>query len=199
MELTLFPNSRGIALIGYGFHRVEPNHMPFSLDNVDFSYPYTENETVSSGVMVVVSLVAPAVIIPVVCLLFTPGTSIDGSASRALVWRRKIWEWNAGWLGLALACAGVFMATEGLKDLYGKPRPDMLARCDPDVENIAAYAVGGLGQRLAGAPTLVSWDICRNKSYMLKMNGFVSFPSGHSSCKQALCAKDRIDSLYTGG
>jgi membrane-associated phospholipid phosphatase len=75
------------------------------------------------------------------------------------------------------------MATEGLKDLYGQPRPDMLSRCDPDLSDIARYAVGGLGQRLEGAPTLVSWEICRNKADMLKYDGFASFPSGHSSCK----------------
>ncbi|KAL4913573.1 PAP2 superfamily-domain-containing protein [Aspergillus aurantiobrunneus] len=194
----------GIALIGYGFHRVEPNHMPFSLDDVNFSYPHAESETVRTSVLVVVSLIVPAVIIVAVCLLFTPGSSIDDSASRALVWRRKIWEWNAGWLGLALACAGVFMATEGLKDLYGKPRPDMLARCSPDLENIADYAVGGLGQRLAGAPTLVTWDICRNRADMLRMDGFVSFPSGHSSFSFAgltyfslwLCCKFSIKFPY---
>ncbi|CBF87777.1 hypothetical protein AN1292.2 [Aspergillus nidulans FGSC A4] len=170
----------GIALIGYGFHKVEPNHMPFSLTDVSYSYPYTEDETISTSVLVVVSLIAPAVIIV------------------------AIWEWNAGWLGLGLACAAAFMATEGLKDLYGKPRPDMLARCDPDLENIATYAVGGLGQRLQGAPTLVSWDICRNKADLLKRGGFVSFPSGHSSLSFAgltyfslwLCSKFSIKFPY---
>ncbi|KAL2832064.1 PAP2 superfamily-domain-containing protein [Aspergillus cavernicola] len=171
----------GIALIGYGFHRVESNHMPFSLDDLNFSYPHKDKETVRTSVMVVVSLIVPAVIIAIVCLLLTPGASLSNSSSRALLWQRKIWEWNAGWLGLALACAGTFMATEGLKDLYGKPRPDMLARCDPDLSNIAAYAVSGLGERLAGAPTLVSWEICRNRADLLKLDGFVSFPSGHSS------------------
>ncbi|KAL4796445.1 PAP2 superfamily-domain-containing protein [Aspergillus venezuelensis] len=172
-----------IALIGYGFHKVEPNHMPFSLDDIYFSYPYREDDTVSTAVLVVVSLIAPGVLIALICLLMTPGASLDRSdnPSRMLLWRRKIWEWNVGWLGLALACAGAFMATEGLKDLYGKPRPDMLARCDPDIENIARYAVSGLGQRLQGAPTMVSWDICRNKADMLRMDGFMSFPSGHSS------------------
>ncbi|KAL4813675.1 PAP2 superfamily-domain-containing protein [Aspergillus spinulosporus] len=200
----------GVALIGYGFHVVEPNHMPFSLTDVSYSYPHTEDETISTSVLVVVSLIAPAVVIVAVCLLLTPGQSIDRSgadprsSSRALLLRRKIWEWNAGWLGLGLACAAAFMATEGLKDLYGKPRPDMLARCDPDLENIATYAVGGLGQRLQGAPTLVSWDICRNKADSLKRDGFASFPSGHSSLSFAgltyfslwLCSKFSIKFPY---
>ncbi|KAL5045711.1 hypothetical protein BDW71DRAFT_183183 [Aspergillus fruticulosus] len=200
----------GIALIGYGFHKVEPNHMPFSLTDVTYSYPYTEDETISTSVLVVVSLIAPAVLIAAVCLLLTPGQSIDRfgpdlrSSSRALLLRRKIWEWNAGWLGLGLAFAGAFMGTEALKDLYGKPRPDMLARCDPDLGNIAAYAVGGLGRRLQGAPMLVGWDICRNKADSLKRDGFVSFPSGHSSLSFAgltyfsiwLCSKFSVNFPY---
>lgn len=75
------------------------------------------------------------------------------------------------------------MATQGLKALYGKPRPDMLARCDPDLSNIAAHAVSGLGRRLSGAPTMVTWEICQNKSDTLKVDGFSSFPSGHASCR----------------
>ncbi|KAL2872126.1 phosphatase PAP2 family protein [Aspergillus lucknowensis] len=194
----------GIALIGFGFHEVEPNHMPFSLTDASISYPHTKHETVRSSVMVVVGLIVPAVIIVLVSLLFTPGTSIGASASKALIWRRKLWEWNAGWLGLGLACAGVWMATEGLKDLYGKPRPDLLARCDPDLSNIATHAVGGLGQRLEGAPTLVSWEICRNTADDLKWDGFASFPSGHSSFSFAgltylslwLCSKFSIKFPY---
>lgn len=108
---------------------------------------------------------------------------IPGSWGRGATWRVKVWEWNAGWLGLALAVAGAFMATEGLKDLYGRPRPDMLARCDPDLSNIGDYVVGGLGGKVEGAPTVVSWEICRNRGKMLVVDGFVSFPSGHSSCE----------------
>ncbi|KAI9376791.1 PAP2 superfamily-domain-containing protein [Aspergillus egyptiacus] len=194
----------GIALIGYGFHKVEPNHMPFSLDDPAISYPYRGEDTVRTSVLVVVSLIVPAILIAFLSLIFTPGASL-GETSRALSLRRKIWEWNAGWLGLGLACAGVFMATEGLKDLYGKPRPDMLARCDPDLSNIGAYAVGGLGQRLQGAPTLVTWEICQNRDDdVLRYDAFTSFPSGHASFSFAgltyfslwLCSKFSIKFPY---
>ncbi|PIG85484.1 PAP2 domain protein [Aspergillus arachidicola] len=131
----------GIALIGYGFHKVTPNHHPFTLTDPSISFPYTIHETVSTAVLVVVALIAPGVIIVLVTLVIIPG-----SWGRAATWRVKVWEWNAGWLGLGLAVAGAFMATEGLKDLYGRPRPDMLARCDPDLGNIGDYVVGGLGE-----------------------------------------------------
>lgn len=181
-SLTFFS---GIALIGYGFSKVTPNHYPFSLTDPSISLPYTAHETVSTAVLVVVSLIAPAVIIVAVAFVFIPGSAaseaLGEAPSRSVLWRYKIWEWNAGWLGLGLSMAGVFMATQGLKDLYGKPRPDLLARCNPDLSQIAAHTVGGLGSKLTDAATLVSWEICQNKSDDLKVDGFSSFPSGHSS------------------
>lgn len=194
----------GIALIGYGFHKVTPNHHPFTLTDPSISYPHTTDETVTTAVLAVVALIAPAVIVVLATLVFIPGSQSQLSPDRVTAWRLKIWEWNAGWLGLGLAVAGAFMATEGLKDLYGRPRPDMLARCDPDLSDVGAYVVGGLGTRLEGAPRVVSWEICRNRGKELVMDGFVSFPSGHSSFAFAgltylslwLCAKFAIAFPY---
>ncbi|PYI03308.1 PAP2 domain protein [Aspergillus sclerotiicarbonarius CBS 121057] len=188
----------GIALIGYSFSTLTPNHIPFSLTDTSISFPHKEKDTVSTGVLVVVSLIAPAVIIAfVVCVFTSRNTS---SSTRGINWRWKLWEWNVGWMGLGVAVAGTYMATQGLKDLYGKPRPDMLARCDPDVLAVGEFAVGGLGGRVSGAPTMVTWEICRNKLDGLKKDGFASFPSGHSSMSFAglmylalwLCAKFSI-------
>ncbi|KAE8348757.1 phosphatidic acid phosphatase type 2/haloperoxidase [Aspergillus coremiiformis] len=192
----------GIALIGYGFHRVPPNHHPFTLTDPKISFPFTSSETVTTAVLAVVALIAPAVIIVLVVLVLIPGSQM--SVNRRTAWRYKIWEWNAGWLGLALAVAGAFMATEGLKNLYGRPRPDMLARCDPNLADVGAYVVSGLGGRLEGAPRMVSWEICQNKGKELAVDGFVSFPSGHSSFAFAgltylslwLCAKFAIGFPY---
>lgn len=171
----------GIALIGYGFYTTIPNHHPFALTDASISLPKRPS-TVPTGPMVVVALIAPAVFIVLIVLFLVPGSSVPKSTPRSVLLRYKVWEWNAGWMGLALAAASVFMATEGLKSLYGKPRPDMLDRCNPDLSNIGAYAVGGLGQRIAGAPIMVTWEICQNKSDELKVAGFESFPSGHASC-----------------
>ncbi|KAJ5584009.1 Phosphatidic acid phosphatase type 2/haloperoxidase [Penicillium hispanicum] len=192
----------GVALIGYGFSKQTPNHHPFSLDDASISFPYTETETVSTATLVLAALFAPAVIILAGALLLVPGTAAAGGPkpSKSQILRRRVWEWNAGWMGLAVAVAGVWMSTEGLKTLIGKPRPDLLARCNPDLKHVAAHAVGGLGERLQGASTLVSWTICRDQSSRVRVDGFSSFPSGHSSFSFAglgyltlwLCAKFSI-------
>lgn len=172
-------------MIGYGFYKTTPNHHPFSLADPTISFPYTENETVTTKTLVLVSIFAPAVLILLGVWAIVPGTAAPAGArpSTSQVLRRKFWEWNAGWMGLAVALAGVWMSTQGLKDLIGKPRPDLLARCDPDVSKVADYVVGGLGSSLRGAPVLVTWDICRVKSSRVKIDGFSSFPSGHASRK----------------
>ena len=132
-------------------------------------------------VLILVSLVAPVVIIAILSLILIPGRTADKAAPGSFVWQRKLWEWNAGWMGLGVGYAGTYAATEALKILFGKPRPDLLSRCQPDLSNIAAHTVGGLGAHLRDAPVLVSWTICGTTTKDLLSDGFASFPSGHAS------------------
>lgn len=172
-----------IAGVGAGFSRISPNHRPFSLTDPDISFPYVENEKVSSAVLAVVGLVAPAVIIFAVSLLFVPGPTIRKGTPRPAIFKSKLWEWNTGWLGLALSLASVFFFTEGMKNLYGKPRPDLLSRCDPDLAGQTSHALGGFGSTVSNGILLVSSTICRQTDRSILDDGFSSFPSGHSSCK----------------
>ncbi|KAJ6112364.1 hypothetical protein N7512_007688 [Penicillium capsulatum] len=202
--ISLF--TRGLALIGYGFSRVTPSQHLFSLTDLDISYPYIKDETVSTETLVLTGLFAPAVIIMIGALLLVPGSAgSDGARpSKSQILRRRIWEWNAGWMGLAVAVAGVWMSTQGLKDLVGRPRPDLLSRCNPDLSTVSAHALSGLGGHLRDAPTLVSWKICQDQSSRVVVDGFSSFPSGHSSFSFAglgylslwLCAKFSIGFPY---
>ncbi|KAK2737180.1 hypothetical protein FQN57_000437 [Myotisia sp. PD_48] len=169
------------AALGRIIKIVEPNRNPFSLKDQSISYPFAVNETISVTVLIIVSLVVPAVVIAALSLLFTPHSSDRKSLSKTGVWRRKIWEWNVGWMGLGVSYAATWTATEGLKLVFGKPRPDLLSRCNPDLSDISRHIVGGLGEVLEGAPSLVAWTICQNKSDRLSRDGFVSFPSGHAS------------------
>ena len=186
--------------MGGGFSKIDGNRHAFSLDDASISFPYRPEDTVSTAVLIIVSIVAPAVIIGIICLIFVPGPTIAKGTPRFLVWRRKLWEMNTGWLGLGVTLAGSFMITEGLKDIYGKPRPDLLARCQPDLSKLAQYTVGGLGRQFGEAPVLVDSRICQQTDSSILSDGFASFPSGHSSFSWAgmtyltlfLCAKFAI-------
>jgi membrane-associated phospholipid phosphatase len=131
----------------------------------------------------VVGLVIPAGITFVVCLIFVPGPTASRGTPKALIWRRKVWEWNTAWMGLALALATSFMITQGMKLLFGKPRPDLLSRCQPDLDRIRETAVNQVGEIFNEAWVLVTSDICTNQDDDILQDGFKSFPSGHASCE----------------
>jgi membrane-associated phospholipid phosphatase len=84
-------------------------------------------------------------------------------------------------MGLALSYALALFITQGIKNLIGKPRPDLLARCQPDLDNIAAHVVGGYGQDISQRWTMLSSSVCTQPDRKLLNEGFRSFLSGHSS------------------
>jgi len=90
-------------------------------------------------------------------------------------------------MGLALAIATAFMITQGMKLLFGKPRPDLLSRCQPDFDRISETTVnqvgGQVGEVFNAAWVLVTSDICTNQDDDILQDGFKSFPSGHASCE----------------
>jgi len=120
------------------------------------------------------------VVIAIVTALFVPAFSRSRLRDQRY-WTRKLWEFNAGWMGLGLSFALAFFITSGIKNLIGKPRPDLLARCQPDLNDIAAHVVGGYGQDISQRWTLVSSSICTQTDTKLLNEGFRSFLSGHSS------------------
>ena len=169
-----------IAIIAGTITFIEPNHRPFSLVDPDISFPYVEHQKVSTSVLFVVSLVAPAIIIALVSLVFVPNPIAREPKSQA--WKRKLWEWNVGWMGLALSCAVTTLFTNALKLLIGRPRPDLLSRCDPNLSEISSHVLGGIRDQISEG-TLVSWTICLQTNHGILKDAFQSFPSGHASCK----------------
>lgn len=172
------------AAVGAAFSVITPNMRPFSLTNAEISFPHVTKEKISTALLAIVGLVAPAVIILLMCFLLVPGPTVSKATPKALIWRRKLWEWHTGWLGLALSLAAAFLITNGMKNLFGKPRPDLLSRCLPDIANIAKYAVGGFPNSPEGY-NVVSAAICQQSDKSILDDGFRSFPSGHSSFSAA--------------
>lgn len=180
-ELTQIRAAVGVAA---AISNITPNMRPFSPVDQNISYPFTRHEKVPNLLLLAVAVLAPAVIIFLICLFFVPGPTVDRRTPRIKIWRRKLWEWNTGWLGLALGLATAFLVTNGMKNLFGKPRPDLLSRCDPDLAHIRDHVVGGYAGQVDEGILLVSHTICRNRA--LLDDGFRSFPSGHASCKSRI-------------
>ncbi|KXX81719.1 Diacylglycerol pyrophosphate phosphatase 1 [Madurella mycetomatis] len=172
------------AVVGYILGDIEPNKRPFSLDDRNISFPYTVNETVPVWLLVIVGILAPAVIIIVICLVFVPGATVPRGTPKSMIWMRKLWEMHTGLLGLALSIVAAWFITNGMKNLFGKPRPDLLSRCQPDLQNVGDYIIGGLVTETSNGQ-LVSPRICQNTDRHVLDDGFRSYPSGHSSSSAA--------------
>jgi membrane-associated phospholipid phosphatase len=170
-------------VVGSVVSRITPNKRPFSPVDPTISFPFVHKEKISSLLLFILAVISPGVIISLICLFFIPGPAAEAGSSKWRTWRRKGWELNTGLLGLGLSCAAAYLLTNGSKNLFGKPRPDLLSRCNPDLANISSYAVGGFGDKVQEGIVLVSAAICKNTDVGQLNDGFKSFPSGHSSRK----------------
>jgi membrane-associated phospholipid phosphatase len=171
------------AAIGAVFSTITPNKRPFSINNTEISYPYVTKDKISTATLLLCGLVAPGIIILLVCFLLVPGPTVLKSTPKTLIWRRKLWEWHTGWLGLGLSLASAFLITNGMKNLSGKPRPDLLSRCNPDLQDLAKYALDNVPNSLQF--NVVSAAICQQTDTSILNEGFRSFPSSHASFSAA--------------
>lgn len=189
-----------LVALSLGLHYVEPYKRPFSLLDLSLAYPYIPDEQIPTTALALLAFVMPVLVILVIAAIFIPGKRVMNSSSRSKWLWLKLWEMEQGWAGLCLSLAASLFITQCTKNLFGKPRPDMLARCNPDLANVAQYVVGGYGQPLTDRWVLVSADICQQTDSSVLANGFRSFPSGHSSFSWAgllyltlwLCSKFRL-------
>lgn len=147
-------------------------------------FPYTVHETVSTRSLLIATVAVPVATIVIVSLFSVPGLSVPPGTPRSLIWRRKLWELYASLLSYGLGMASQWFIINGLKNMCGKPRPDLLARCQPDLLNVAQYVVGGIAN-ITSNGQLVSANICTNADRSILDDGFRSYPSGHSSSSAA--------------
>ncbi|KAL9055201.1 MAG: hypothetical protein Q9162_003694 [Coniocarpon cinnabarinum] len=171
-----------LGFLTYGLNKVNPNYHAFSLLDLSIAYPY-KDELISTTSLVLASIIGPGVIIFLVAILLVPGPAASKNVPIGLLIRQKIWEWNTGWLGLGLSEMVALVITTGLKNAVGKPRPNMLARCQPDLSGAAIQqqAVSSFASGYTSYWVLVDVGICTQTNPGALKDGFRSFPSGHSS------------------
>ena len=166
-----------LGVVFLALDAVQPFHQPFSLTNISLQYPYATREHVPNAALVIIAIVAPAIVIAVYSLLIdgfyshhqTPGAGRGGWWRARYTLRERLWELNAGILGLLLASGTAYVITTALKNAVGRPRPDFIARCQP-LDNATDPHFG-----------LSNSTICTQTDDKIMKNAFRSFPSGHSS------------------
>ena len=198
---SLLALNRALAAAGGVLNYINGFHRPFSLTDASIAFP-SKPDIVSIPVVVVVAMVIPAAIIAVLNLgavfLLHERTEKDR-------FRRMLWEIHVGLLGLCAGLAITLFVTSALKDMVGKPRPKLLARCQADLSNVSQYVVGSFGNSLnSEAGSLVTSAICKQANKRFLDDSFAAFPSGHSSFSSAglvylslwLCARFSLGIPY---
>ncbi|GAA5925614.1 hypothetical protein JCM1841_004788 [Sporobolomyces salmonicolor] len=142
-----------VALIG-GLTETAGFKRQFSLNDESIQHTYAVHERITFGECIVYSAIIPAVIIALI----------------GVVWRRSLYDVHNGILGLLLSVSITTVFTQVVKVCVGRPRPDLIDRCQP-VEGAANAAVYGLA----------TVAICTVQTGHIIDDGFKSFPSGHSS------------------
>ena len=162
---------------------IEPFHQHFSLNNFTLQYPFATKERVSVGLLFFLVVLVPAAIIAFYTLLLDGRFSHQKGTFR---FKDRLWELNCGILGLLLASGTAFVITGALKNATGKPRPDIIDRCQP--------AAGSVDSPIFG---LSNSTICTQTDHAILKDGFRSFPSGHSSCKLLITYLASVFDLIT--
>lgn len=133
----------------HGFRR------EFSLTDTSLQHTYAVHERVPVWLLGVVAVLVPALII----------------AGFALGVSRSVWDLHNGLLGFVLANALTVTVTTILKVTVGRPRPDVIDRCQPRAGAANGVPYGLVTDLICTVPTT-------NKTLR---DGFRSFPSGHAS------------------
>lgn len=85
-------------------------------------------------------------------------------------WKHRLQELSCGNLGLLLSSAPAYVITGALKKATGKPRPDLIDRCQPRPRRVDLLVLG-----------LSNHSICTQINNAILKDRFRSFPSGLSS------------------
>ena len=179
--MRLIFTCRGLV-IGFAIlDTVQPFHQHFSLTDIDIQYPFAVHERVPVPLLYFLAIIVPLGTIALYTLILdglfshnkNQGPPRDGSSLLGRYrLKDRLWELNCGILGLLLSLSSSFVLTEALKKATGKPRPDLIDRCQPLAGSHDAAVFG-----------LSNSTICTQTNNEILQDGFQSFPSGHSSSK----------------
>ncbi|MBW0528399.1 hypothetical protein O181_068114 [Austropuccinia psidii MF-1] len=145
-------------VIGFSFiNRIQGFHREFDLNDPTIQFTHVNHERVPVHLLIIL-----AIVIPVILIVFTSQFLLKSKADTHLAL-----------LGLALSLTMALVITVSVKVTVGRPRPDMLARCQPSPQ-----AISNMTSRLGKSNSSICTAPVNSKEFQ---DGFRSFPSGHSS------------------
>ena len=154
---------------------IEPFHRMFSLDNTAIQYPHATVERVPvSMVCWLHSKLSPVVFVVWLIhdksaynMLYSAVIPLLILFLWAAVFQPGVHKAHVTILGLLTSLILSAFLADVVKNAVGRPRPDLIARCQP----------------AKGTPEheLVTIDVCTQKDRHKLQDGWRSFPSGHST------------------
>ncbi|KAF9227605.1 PAP2-domain-containing protein [Gyrodon lividus] len=142
-----------LAILFFALNSVHGFRREFSVNDETIRFPYAVKERVPDVGLYLIALVSPLVIQLVVNLITV----------------RSFWDYHNSALGLILGLVITGAVTQFTKITVGRPRPDLLSRCIP---------IPGSQDPTYGLSTDA---ICTQIDEAIMIDGWRSFPSGHSS------------------
>ncbi|ETR97462.1 PAP2 superfamily protein [Trichoderma reesei RUT C-30] len=130
---------------------VNPFHRMFFINDLRISYPHAEHERVTVPLNFLYALFIP------LGILIAYNT----------ITRASTHKHEATYLSLAISIVLASFLTDVVKNAVGRPRPDLLARCQPHADT--------------KPNVLVDISVCTASDGHVLQDGWRSFPSGHSS------------------
>ncbi|WWD08361.1 hypothetical protein V865_006473 [Kwoniella europaea PYCC6329] len=147
-----------LALVLWGvlaiLNRLGGHKREFSLTDTTIQHSHAIHERVPPNLLAFISVGIPLLVIVPINVFVS----------------RNGWDVHNGVLGLVMSYTMTGVVTQVIKMSVGRPRPDLIARCQP--------VPGSVDHPVYGLSTV---DICTNTDLIVLNDGFKSFPSGHSS------------------
>jgi diacylglycerol diphosphate phosphatase/phosphatidate phosphatase len=130
------------------------NQREFSLTDTSIQHTFAEHERVPVPLLFAIAFGGPIVFMPIANMLTV----------------KSWWDLHNSYLGLTLGLSLTASLTEIVKVTVGRPRPDLIDRCQP--------LPGSVDHPIFG---LSNVSICTQTDKHILKDGFKSFFSGHSS------------------
>ena len=175
--------SSAATLISLLVSDVNPDFHTFSVLDLSLSYPY-RSAKLSIPLFIFLSIIVPVLVITATTLL-TPSPRLlePRNPTTSQVRTQKFQYLNSALLGLGVSLATSTVIVTGVKNLAGKPRPNFLSTCDPDLTNIEKFTSGAFDAGFNRLWAMVDVEVCQQTAKGAVRDGFRSFPSGFATSK----------------